>query len=228
MGSQFLSRDEAMARLGASKSTLYRYVRKGYLRTQRVGNSFEVLESDLEQFKKSHEQGLPFAVNKFVLASIIAEVRTLRKEMDTVTRVLNLRHERLSLTDAEMVAYYRTIQHYAQKGWPPHAEELLAGFFMKLRYDDLDRMSKLVDDPHPWKVIFRLACTMCRAPYSKELLDLLEQGKENVDLTSKLWVELHGGSEKRFDAMVKRDASPLKKLLKHLERQQTPPPKSPH
>jgi len=227
MGSQFLSREAAVKRLKISKATLYRHIRKGYLRTRPVGNTIEVSVKDIEQLERSEKVGIPFPVNKLTIANLAATVRRLERDLETVVRILNIRHEKLNLTETELVHLYKVVDQYSKKGWSPHVEEPLAGYFMRLRYDQLETLSTKIKDPQPWKPFFRLASTMAKSPYNKELEDLLEKGKENIDSLSKLWVEFHGGSEKRFEALVRDGAKPIKKLLRYLVKQQTPP-KSPY
>jgi len=228
MGSQFLTLEEASTRLKVTVRTVYRHISRGYLRTQRNGNTVLVCEEDLQRLAAKEEDDLPFPINKKTLAGVVARVHILEKQVDTLMRLQNLLHEKLKLTGAELMGYYRMAEHYSTKGWPPHSEEALASFFCRIRYDDLEGMAKAASVEHPWKPLFKLVRTMEQAPFNKDLKDLLVTGKANVEHLSQLWVELHGGSEKRFAAMAKQDSTPLKRLIKHLEKQQDTSPKSPH
>lgn len=220
MGSGFVTKEKAAAILDCHLVTIYKYIKKGYLRTETKGRHILVCEDDLLQFKKAKDEPLPFPVNKITIAQLFARVTVLESYVSVIRRLLNIKYEPLSLTDPEIRNLYLMATEYAINGWPPHAEEMWADTFVRMKMEDLQQLEQVTEDPHPWRPFLRLAASMHTQGYDHK--DQFAAGRNNVHVLGSLWCQLKGESVKDFDLMVGKDGVPLKKVMNRMKRQKTP------
>lgn len=150
-----------------------------------------------------------------------AQVQTLTMQMATVMRLLNVRYEPLKFTIPEYMNFYQTAEQMSVEGWPPHSEELWSEYFVRLTVEDLEGIELATEDKHPWRPLLRLATTMHLNPYNKQLTEILAAGRTNVQRVAGIWCVLHDESPRTFDLLQERDAAPLKKLLRRLNKFQS-------
>jgi excisionase family DNA binding protein len=221
MGSKYLTVKQAAALLGVSTRAIYRYARRGLLQTKLEGRHTFISEEDLRLVKKGRHDALSSPVKRDIIAKLQAEVQTLKMQMSTVLRLLNVRHEPLNFTAPEYQNFYQTAEQLSMDGWSPHAEELWAEYFVRLSVEDLEGIEAATGDKHPWRPLLRLATTMYLSPYNKHLADMLASGRTNVQHVAGVWCVLHEESPRTFDLLQERDAAPLKKLIRRLQKSQT-------
>lgn len=225
MGSQnegtFLTKAQAGARLNVTARSVSTYIRQGFLRPVKRGNHVGVLEEDVLALLatwSSSKSRIP--LNSETVERFHAELRTLRREMDTVLRILNVRREPLSLTGPELVALYKTASSYSHQGWPPQAEEAWADYLLKLRPQHFSQIEKITNDKHPWRPFLRLAATMHVQPYNQELLLQLSSARDHLLEMAHIWFDMKSISLRALDRMVREDTKPSKVLLRRLSKAQ--------
>ena len=218
MGTKFLTKEKAALILGVSSRTVYRYLAQGLLIPAYDGRRIGVWEEDALKLKKIQQQDIPTALDRELFLKMVTELETLKSQMSAVMRILNIKYEHLNLTDPE----YRTLnlmaEQYSLEGWPPQAEEQWADTFVRLRIEDLENLERVTKDPHPWRVLLRLATTMHLNTYDKSLQDQMAAGKNNIYQTAGIWCVLKGESPKAFTMMAQRDGAPIRKLMRRLEK----------
>lgn len=218
MGSKYMTVAQAAAVLGVSTRSIYRYAKRGVLRAQCEGRSVLVLEEDLREVKKGRHDALSSSVKKDIISTLQAQVQTLTMQMSTVMRLLNVRYEPLKFTIPEYLSFYQTAQQLSEDGWSPHAEEMWAEYFVRITVEDLEGIEFATEDKHPWRPILRLATTMHLNPYSKHLTEMFAAGRTNIQRVAGVWCVLREESPRTFDLLQERDAAPLKKLLRKLNK----------
>ena len=218
--SKFITVPQAAAILGVGRASIYRYVKRGIMRAKVEGRSMYIVEEDLLMAKKGRRDVLSSPLKRDIIGQLLAEIQTLKSQMATVMRILNVHYDPLKLTPPEYERFYQSAIQLSTEGWAPHSEEVWADNFVRLSVDDLEAIEKVTGDGHPWRPILRLATTMHLNPYNKTLTDLFAAGRNNVQQVSGVWCVLKEESPRTFDLLQQRDATPLKKLLKRLQKAQ--------
>lgn len=221
-----MTTQQAARYLGASARTIYRYASKGLIEAKCEGRRLLLNEEDVIKVKKGRRDMLSNPVQKDILVKLQAEVQTLKTQMATVMRLLNIRYEPLGMTLPESELFYKAAEQYSTEGWPPHIEEQWAEYFVRLKTEDLEKVELAVNDPHPWRPILRLVATMHLNPWNKELTELLGAGRSNVLQVAGVWCVLKGESPRTFDVLQDRDAKPLSKLVRRMQKAQAENPDS--
>ena len=180
-----------------------------------------ILEEDIRQVKKGRHDALSSPVKRDVISILQAEVQTLRMQMATVMRILNVRYEPLRFTIPEYLGLYQTAQELSTEGWSPHSEEMWAEYFVRMTVEDLEGIELASEDKHPWRPLLRLATTMHLNPYNKHLTDMLAAGRTNIQHVAGVWCVLREESPRTFDLLQERDAAPIKKLVRRLQKAQS-------
>lgn len=217
MARRFLRKEKAAALLGVSPRTIYRYLRKGLLLPAFQGRLIGVWEDDVLKLKKLQEIDAPTPDKELVL-KFMTEVETLKSQMATVLRILNVKFDPLGLTGPEYRSLYRMAEHYALEGWPPQAEEQWADTFVRMRIEDLEELALSVEDEHPWRPFLKLATTMHLNAYNKSLQDQLASGKSNIYNIAGVWCVLKGETAAQFALIARRDTAPNQKLVRRLSK----------
>lgn len=221
-----MTTQQAARYLGVSMRTIYRYTTKGLLEAKCEGRKLFVAEEDVIKLKKGRRDMLSNPIQRDILAKLQAEVQTLKTQMATVMRLLNVRYEPLDMTLPECDLFYKAADQYSTEGWPPHIEEQWAEYFVRLKIEDLEKIELAVNDPHPWRPLLRLAATMHINPWNRELTELLGAGRTNVLQVAGIWCTLKGESPRTFDILQERDAKPLSKLARRMQKAQAENPDS--
>lgn len=217
---RFITKEQAASVLGVSVRTVSRYIRKGILQAECRGRRMFVSEEDALHLKKGRHDPLTSSSTKDIIAKLNVDIQTLKAQMATITRILNVRYDPLNLTVPEYAHFYEAAEQMSVNGWSPHMEEIWADYFLRLRIDDLEKLESIVNDPHPWRHILRLATTMHLNPYRKELQETLAAGRNHIHQLAGIWCVLKEESPRTFDILLDRDAAPLKKLLRRLKKEQ--------
>jgi len=225
VGSRFLTKKEAAKVLGCSERTIFYKVQRGELRTVKNGHRVDILEEDVialrdSQRKSDGEKALPFAINRQTLMRLHTENSILRRDVDQILRVLNIRKDPLRFTDLEITSLYQMANTYASDGWPPHVEETWAGYLQRIDAQHFGQIERMTKDSHPWRPFLRLASTMALRPYNTELSIQLSSAREHMQMMTSVWFEIKQISPRQLDAMLNREARPSKRLLNKLERRQ--------
>lgn len=221
MGSKYLTAEQAAAVLGVSKRSIYRYARRGLLRSQCDGRSVVFLEEDLKQIKKGRHDALSSPVKRDIVAALQVQVQTLQMQVATIMRILNVRYSPLDMTVPEYLSLYKSAEEMSTQGWAPQHEELWSEYFVRITVDDLEGIEAASGDKHPWRPFLRLATTMHLSPYNRQLTDMLAAGRNNIQQVAGVWCVLREESPRAFDILQERDAAPLKKLVRRLQKYQS-------
>ncbi len=212
--------EQAAAILNCSSRSIYRYAAKGLLQTKLEGRHTFVDEEGIHRIKKGRHDVLVSPLKKDVISMLLVEVQTLKMQMATIMRILNVRYEPLGFTGPEYLRLYQTAEQMANEGWAPQSEEMWAEYFVRITIDDLDGIERVSESKHPWIPLLKLAATMHLSPYNKHLTDLLAAGRTNLQHVAGMWCVLKEESPRVFDILQERDAAPLKKLVRRLQKSQ--------
>ena len=220
MGSRFVTKEQAAKVLDVSVRTISRYIRKGALQAECRGRRMLVNEEDVLSLKKGKRDPMSSSMTRDIIAKLQVEIQTLKTQMATVMKILNVRYDPLDLTIPEYTFLYQAAEQLSIDGWSPHMEEQWSEYFVRLQIEDLEKLEAVTNDPHPWRPILRLATTMHLNPYNKVLQDVLAAGRNNVHQVASVWCVLKEESPRTFDILLDRDTAPLKKLLRRLKKDQ--------
>lgn len=221
MGSKYITVEQAATILGVSSRSIYRYATKGLLQTSFDGRHTFVDETGIHRIKKGRHDVLASPLKKDVISMLLIEVQTLKMQMATVMRILNVRYEPLGFTAPEYQRLYQSAEQMANEGWAPQSEEMWAEYFVRITVEDLENIGRVTESKHPWIPLLKLATTMHLSPYNKHLTDMLAAGCTNLQHVAGMWCVLHGESPRVFDVLQERDAAPLKKLVRRLQKSQS-------
>jgi len=220
-GDDFLNTKQIQKLLGVSERTIWKYFARSYLRPLSQGRRIGASKKDVDLLIQAEAADLPVPLNGITLVRILAEQRQLRQEVDFLLAAFDLRNRPLKLNDTEALAFYRMAEQYGESGWPPHIELELAGYFQRLRYEDLEQLARLTDDKHPWKVLYRFILSLEMKSYDQRLKPRFGAGRANLERQAVIWVTLRDGSTPNIvEYMITDEALPMKKLLRELSRQQ--------
>jgi len=218
--SKFITTKQAAEKLGVSVRSIYRYAKKGILKTECRGRKLYINENDLFQLKKGRREIITSPLQRDIVAKLITEIDDLKNRVATISKFLNIRNEPLNLTLPEYELFYKAADQYSAEGWPPHIEEIWSENFARMRVEDFEQIEAATGDPHPWRPFLRLATTMHLNPYNKDLREIFGAGKNNIQNVAGIWCVLKDESPRTFDVLMNRDALPFKKLLRRLSKQQ--------
>ncbi len=221
MGSNYLTIDQAAAILGVNKRSIYRYVNRGVLRSQYDGHNTLILEEDVRHVKKGRHDALSSPVKRDLVVNLQAQIQTLQMQMATVMRILNVRYDPLGFTVPEYLNLYKSAQELSTNGWAPQHEEIWSEYFVRMTVEDLESLEVASDDKHPWRPFLRLVTTMHLNPYNKHLVEMFAAGRTNIQHIAGVWCVLKEESPRTFDVLQERDAAPLKKLVRKLQKYQS-------
>lgn len=216
--SKYVTIAQAARLLGVSTRSIYRYTRRGVLQARCEGRHIFIAEEDVAQMKKGRRDVVSTPLHRDIITKQQAEIQTLKSQMATVMRILNIRHDPLSMTLVEYDLFYRTAEQMSIEGWSPHVEETWAEYFVRIRVEDLEKIELAVSDPHPWRPLLRLATTMHASPYNSDLADMFASGRTNMQQLAGVWCVLKEESPRTLDILLERDTKPLKKLLRRMQK----------
>lgn len=217
--SKWLTIQQAAKILDVHFRSVYRYANRGVFQTKCEGKNTFVLEDDVLNWKRGRRDLENSPLERDIVQKLMAEVQTLKTQMATVNRILNIRFDPLNFTVPEYEHLYRTAEQLSNYGWSPHEEEMWSEYFVRLRVEDFEKVEVATQDKHPWRPFLRLASSMHLTPYNCDLADMFAAGRMNVQQVAGVWCVLKEESPKTFDILKERDAQPLKKLMKRMQRQ---------
>lgn len=216
--SKYVTVKQAARILEVSTRSIFRYCKRGVLQSKCEGRHTLVLEDDVLVMKKGRRDALSSPLNRDIISKQQAEIQTLKTQMATVMRILNVRYDPFAFTVPEYENLYRTADRLSTEGWSPYDEELWADYFVRFRVEDFEKLELATNDVHPWRPFLRLAASMHANPYNSELRDLLGAGRNNIHQAAGLWSTQKQESPRIFDSLLERDAAPLKKLMRRMQK----------
>jgi DNA-binding transcriptional MerR regulator len=216
MGNSFVYKERAAELAGVCERSLFRYARKGLIKTRREGRRTLFSEEDLLRLKKGRRDVLLAPMRRDTITKLISEVQALQMQVSTITRILNIKYDSLDMTLPEYERFYQSAEQYSFEGWPPHVEEMWADYFVRIKVEDLEKIEKLTGDPHPWRPFLKLVSTMHLKSWNKDLMEQLAAGKNNLHQIAGIWAALKEESPRTFDMIAERDSSPNKTIVKRM------------
>jgi excisionase family DNA binding protein len=233
MGSIFewISRERAREALNVSNRTITEYIRNGQLTTLRDpdnGKRLLINRSDVKALIEGRKKGLPRAVNALSVARLDAEVQFLKKQVETLMRLVDVRYDPLDLSKDELASLWKMAHHHTKVPWSPYEESMWCDVFVRLRIEDIEVMAEAVDDPDPWRPFYMLAKAMIDHPHNGDTRLLLSAGKVNIERIGFIWSQkLNTNDGHDVHKMVAKDDVLVRRLGRKLERvqQKSNPPK---
>lgn len=219
VGSTFLSKKDASVTLGVTERCIYNYIKRGYLRPVKDGKRVGVRKEDVIEFQECMNSDMPFPVNKITMSRLVGQIRKLQEEMDTVKRMLNLRRRSIDLTGQELSSAYASAQYFIANGCPMGISEPWSDFFVRLTEEDLSKMAKEKEDPHPWRVFYKLCnilMEVAKLNKDKEAEELLIVGRANLKTLVSIWTEMVGESPGRMQQLYDRDSALSKRVINRI------------
>jgi DNA-binding transcriptional MerR regulator len=221
MGSvfEYVTIGKAMEALEISRSQLYRYIRRGHLTTVKKGQQQLVSRKDIQTLLDLRNSGNPpYAINKTTIARLDAEVRMLRKQLDTVMRILDLRHDPIKLTAPELLSIYRMANHFLTQPWSPHDEESWSDTFIRIQLSDFEKMSEITQDEHPWRPFYSLVKAMFENPHDEGKKLIFSAGKANLERIAHIWCQtIKEGDAKSMDRLIREDDKQVRKICRKIQ-----------
>lgn len=216
--SKFLTIPQAAKLLGVHERSIWRYARRGLFQSKCEGRRTLVAEDDVIGMKKGRRDAISSPLQRDVISKLLAEVQTLKTQVATCMRILNVRYDTFNFTIPEYENFYRSAEQLSNEGWSPHSEEMWADYFLRLRIEDFEKIELATQDKHPWRPFLRLAATMHVNPWNPDLTDLFAAGKTNLQQAAGVWCVLKEESPRTLDILLERDTAPLKKLIRRMQR----------
>lgn len=221
MGSIFewISMERAADALGVSKRQVYKYIAKGQLTTHKDGGHTLVNRHDVRALIEARKKGVGKAVNPMTVARLDAEVQLLRKQVDTLMRLQDIRYEPLDLTAEDLSNLHQMAAHRIQNPWSPYEEKMWCDVFVRIRLEDLEKIAEHTGEEDPWRPFYALAKAMFNHPQDQENKLILSAGKNNLERIGFIWSDKLGMKDARdIDRMVKKDDVAVRRMDRKLER----------
>lgn len=221
MGSvfEYVTIEKAAEALEVSVRTVYRYIEKGHLSTIKKGDHQLVSRQDVRALIDLRNQNQGPAINKTTVAKLHAKVQLLEKQLDAVMRILDIRTEPLKLSAPELVSLYEMAQHHLQYPWSPHHEQMWCDTLSRFSLEDLEKLSELIDDDHPWRPFHALAKAMMQNPHDVDIKIQLSAAKNNIERIGYIWGQtVTKDNAKRVNRLIERDDKQVRKISRKIER----------
>lgn len=216
--SKFITIAQAAKILGVAERSIYRYGTRGILQAKCEGTRTYILEEDVLAHKKGRRDALSVPLQRDIISKQQAEIQTLKTQMATVMRILNIRFDPFDFTVPEYENLYRAAEQMSREGWAPHAEDMWSEYFVRFRVEDFEKIEIATGDKHPWRPLLRLVSTMHVNPWNPELIEMFAAGKTNIQQVAGVWCVLKEESPRAFNVLQDRDATPFKKLIKQMKK----------
>jgi len=201
MGSVFewISIPKAAEALDVSDRQIYRYIAKGQLTAIQEGKERSVNRKDVKALIDAKKKGIPRAINALTVLRMDAEIQILKKQVETLMRLLDVRYEPLELDKEDLNNLFEMATHHLTTPWSPHEETMWCDIFVRMRLEDMEK----IDQPDPWRPFLSLVKVMFHTPYNPDNKLMLSAGKENVERIGFSWAH-------KVDQV---DASTMNRLL---------------
>lgn len=230
MGSIFewISIDKAAEALQVSKRQVYKYIAKGQLSALQEGKQRSVSRKDVRALIECKKKGISRVANGMTVARLDAELQLLRKQVDILMRLNDIRYEPLDLDENEMANLHDMARHNLVIPWSPHEEIMWCDVFVRLRLEDLEKISQRENYEDPWRPFLALSKAMFDSPHKSDNKLILSSGKDNVERISFIWAQkLDMKDARQINQMVYKDDILGRRVSRKLERiqQKGDPPK---
>lgn len=227
MGSIFewITIPKAADALGVSVRQVYKYIAKGQLTTLKEGKTVSVNRKDVRALIECKKLGIPRAVNAMSVARIDAEVQILKKQVETLMRILDIRYEPLELDRDDLVNLHDMALHNLKIPWSPHEEIMWCDVFVRLRVEDLEKIAEKEGYENPWRPFLALSRVMYNHPHDSGNKTILAAGQSNVEKIGFAAAQkLEGLEAKDINHLLKKDSVLVGRMDRKLERQQKSDP----
>lgn len=219
MGSiKYITVNEAAKLLDVAKRSIYRYAKRGLLKCKYEGVHTFVAEEDVLALNKGRRDLLAFPLTRDAVAKLTGEVQTLKTQIATCMRILNVKYDAFTFTAPEYDALYKSAEQAIADGWPPHVEEMWADYFVRFRIEDFEKMELATGNKHPWRPFLKLASSMHVALWEPALTDLLGAGKTNLQQVAGVWCMLKEEDPRESSNLVTRESAPSRRLMRKVQK----------
>lgn len=230
MGSIFewISIDKAAEALQVSKRQVYKYIAKGQLSAIQEGKQRSVSRKDVKALIDCKKKGISRVANGMTVARMDAELQLLRKQVDILMRLNDIRYEPLDLDSTEMANLHDMAKHNLTIPWSPHEEAMWCDVFVRLRFEDLEKVTQKGEGyEDPWRPFLALSKAMFDTPHNPDNKLILSSGKDNLERISFIWAQkLDRRDARHINKMVYKDDVIGRRISRKLERIQQKDPSS--
>ncbi len=220
MGSiiKYITVIEAAKILDVTQRSIYRYAKRGLLKCKYEGVHTFIAEEDVLALSKGRRDLLAQPLTRDAVAKLTGEVQTLKTQVATCMRILNIKYEAFTFTAPEYDALYKSAEQAIDDGWPPHVEEMWADYFVRFRIEDLEKMETAMGNRHPWRPFLKLVSSMHMAPWDPGLTDLLGAGKTNLQQLAGVWCVMKEEDPRESNNLVARESAPSRRLIRKIQK----------
>lgn len=221
MGSIFewISIDKAAEALQVSKRQVYKYIAKGQLSALQEGKQRSVSRKDVRALIDCRKKGISRVANGMTVARLEAEFQVLRKQVDILMRLLDIRYEPLDLDASEMTNLHDMAMHNLKVPWSPHEETMWCDVFVRLRIEDLEKITQGDGYEDPWRPFLALSKAMFDTPHDQDNKLILSSGKDNIERISFIWAQkIDRKDARQINHMVYKDDVIGRRLSRKLAR----------
>ena len=217
MGSVFewISIPKAAEALGVSDRQIYKYIAKGQLTALQEGKKRSVNRKDVKALIDAKKKGVPRAVNALSVLRMDAEIQILKKQVETLMRLLDVRYEPLELDKEDLTNLFDMAAHHLKTPWSPHEETMWCDIFVRMRLEDMEK----IDHPDPWRPFLSLVKVMFNNPYNQDNKLMLSAGKENIERIGFAWAhKVDQVDASAMNHLLYKDGVKERRMDKRLER----------
>lgn len=224
MGSvfEYLTIADAAKELNVSERQVRRYIKQGYLESVTNNNRERFVDlKDVRSLKKAKAEKRyrpDLALTKVALLE--AKYQELRKQVNALMRMNDMwdETETLNMNDRELAALHERAYELLKLTWSPMDENYWTEVFVRMKMDDLDKMTDLVED-EPWRPFYALVQAMFAKPHDPDNNKLLlSKGLQNMERLAQVYSsKISNDDIHRFRKMVDTDQKQVKRVLKKVE-----------
>lgn len=211
MGSVFehISIEKASEALKVSRRQIYYHIKNGKLRTLKQGNKQLVFRDDVARIIEAREQSIvAVPLSRETVRYHESRIHMLEKRVDFLMRLHDLHNEPLNCTAMELNRFYEMALHCLDTNWSPQLEVTWRDLFIRIRLDDLEKLSTVVKDENPWLVFHTLCRIILREPFDPENKIPLRAGRKNLETLAYVWATTE-----------RKDSKDIAKTLRGAEKQ---------
>lgn len=221
MGSIFdwISIDKAAEALQVSKRQIYKYIAKGQISALQEGRQRTVSRKDVKALIDCKKKGVSRVANGLTVARMDAELQLLRKQVDILMRLNDIRYEPLDLDEHELANLHDMAKHHIIIPWSPYEEAMWCDIFVRLRLEDLEKISTKEGYEDPWRPFLALSKAMYETPHNQDNKLTLASGKENIERMSFIWAQkVDWKTSRQVGKMVNKDEVLVRRVNRKMER----------
>ena len=219
MGSvfEYISIEKAAESLSVSRRQIYRYIKKGRLRTAKKGQNQLVLREDITSvLKEKEEDSPPIALNKNTLRRQDARIHMLEKRVSLLMRLHDLHNDPLKTTAVELKSFYEMAEYCLAETWSPHQEQTWVDFFVRLQLEDLEKLSTVIQDDDPWLMFHSLCCALLKKPHDSDYEVQLRAGKAHLEQLAYVWATSNQKNSKELDRVIQGSKKRVNKVVRRV------------